>query len=968
MEPIQPIQLMNLTSTSPKPGTLPCMSSVPADIDPATRRQRWAAVKAVFDSCEALPAPERERHISAAQLAPAEVAELRSLLAHHDAADDSGDFLATAAAQQAVAAAAGPAAPLPSAARVGQRLGAWEVVRAVGTGGMGEVFEARRADGSFEGRAAIKLLKRGMDSAAVLQRFALERQALARLSHNHIARLLDAGASEEGLPYFVLEFVAGQPIDQAVRGLALEPRLQLFLQLADAVAHAHRNLLVHRDLKPGNVLVNTDGQVKLLDFGIAKALDPVEAVLDNASSTTLGGQRPYTPHYASPEQVRGEPVTTATDVYSLGVLLYQLLTGLRPSGHSATTAAQIARSVLHDIPARPSSVARPAAQAVPGARLAGDLDNIVLKALRKEPGERYASVDALASDVRAHLQGQPVSVRADSAGYVLGRLLRRHRWLVVAASLGVIGLATGLAAALARGQAAVALGALGLAAGLGLALVQGRKAEQARALAEQQAERARARFEDLRLLAHNVLFDYHDLVEPLQGATPVRKRLVADALVYLDKLAQDAPSDRKLRVEMGMAYRSIGLVQRNGYKRPHLGDTLGAMRSFDQAMGVLQQLVDEDSSDENSAFELAVALSAKAGVLFEEDDKSAGTALLDRAAALFAQHMAHDTPDLRHRLELARTHFRAASAAVSFRDFEHVFTATHLGNSVLKSLAALQPAHPELPHVWVWHHFLMARYHQWRGDGAQMQQALERNRELMDGLLAEQPNNARFLEDRASVASFFLIAAEQQADLPAVRLWGAEAVQRWGRLAGNDGTDLNCQHRHLEALIDQGRALAAAGAPDEGLQALLAARATIEAAAKQSPNNWLMQDRKAQVLAQIAALHAQAGRHAQAQVAFEDAKRLAAALLAQAPNEPVALTSAAIVALRRAHSAGQDALQTHASAAGCAAALAELKNGLAALQSLRASRQLLPLSRVEFIERGQALAALLQTRVEAAMG
>jgi eukaryotic-like serine/threonine-protein kinase len=933
----------------------------------------WAVVKALFDTCAPLPAAQREPHIGAAGLAAADLAELRSLLAHHDVPHDAHGFLATAAAQYAVAEAASPGpsalAPVPSAARIGQRLGAWEVVRAVGAGGMGEVFEARRADGSFEGRAAIKVLKRGMDSAAVLQRFALERQALARLSHSHIARLLDAGASDEGLPYFVLEFVAGQPIDQAVRGLALDARLQLFLQLADAVAYAHRNLLVHRDLKPGNVLVDTDGQVKLLDFGIAKALDPVEAALDHASTTTLSGQRPYTPHYASPEQVRGEPVTTATDVYSLGVLLYQLLTGVRPSGHSATTAAQVARSVVHDLPARPSQAARAAAHAVPAARLQGDIDNIVLKALRKEPSARYPSVDALASDLHAHLQGQPVSVRADSAPYVLGRLLRRHRWLVAAASLGVIGLATGLAAALARGQAAVALGALGLAGGLGLALVQGRKAEQARALAEHEAQRAQARFEDLRLLAHNVLFDYHDLVEPLQGATPVRKRLVADALLYLDKLSQDAPhnapNQRKLLVEMGMAYRSIGLVQRNGYKRPHLGDTLGALRSFDQAIAVLQQLVDEDPSEENSAFELALAFSAKASVLFEDDDRPAATALLDAAAALFAQHLANDTPDLRHRLELARTHFRSASAGVTFRDFEHLCQATQLGGSVLHSLAALQPQHPELPHVWVWHHFLMARCHQWRGDGVKMQQALQLNLELMDSLLAQQPNNARFLEDRASVASFFLLAAEQQGDLGAVRHWGAEAVQRWARLASNDGSDLNCQHRHLDTLIEQGRILAAAGAPDEGLQALLAAQAPIDAAAQRLPGEALMQDRRAQLQAHMALLHRRAGREPQAQAAFDAAEHLANTLLAAQPNQPIALTGAALVALHRAHSAAELALRADNSASALGQALAELQRRTEALQTLRAKRQLLPLARVEFIERAQGLCALLQAQTQA---
>ena len=312
---------------------------------PTPEAARWAQIKALFEAAVEAPLAQREALIAAAGLDAAALAELRSLLAHHDAAAAGGASFMAASAGSMLAETLAPAvAP-------GQRLGAWQVVRAIGAGGMGEVFEARRADGSYEGRAAVKLLKRGMDSAAVLQRFAQERQALARLSHTNIARLLDAGASDEGLPYFVLEFVDGQPIDEAVRGQSLEQRLRLFLQLADAVAHAHRNLLVHRDLKPGNVLVDGEGRVKLLDFGIAKALDPLEGA---QGDTTVGGVRPYTPNYASPEQVRGEPVSTATDIYSLGVLLYQMLTGTRPTGRHATTPAEAARSVLEDEPTRPS--------------------------------------------------------------------------------------------------------------------------------------------------------------------------------------------------------------------------------------------------------------------------------------------------------------------------------------------------------------------------------------------------------------------------------------------------------------------------------------------------------------------------------------------------------------------------------------------------------------------------------------
>ncbi len=470
---------------------------------------RWAEMKAVFAATVELPPGARQALIVAAQLPPDLLAELHSLLAHHDDATGGAGFMAQPAG----------VALDESAARIGQRLGDWEIVRAIGAGGMGEVFEVRRADGQYDGRAAVKLLKRGMDSAAVLARFAQERQALARLSHPHIARLLDAGASDDGLPYFVLEFVDGQPIDEAVRGLNLEQRLALFLQLADAVVYAHRNLLVHRDLKPGNVLVDSASQVKLLDFGIAKALDPLEHA---QGDTTVGGVRPYTPNYASPEQMRGEPVGTATDIYSLGVLLYQMLTGTRPTGRHATTPQEAARSLLEDAPTRPSSLG---SDQVPDPhwlsnrkRLAGDLDNILLKALEKPAERRYASVDALAADVRAHLAGRPVSARPASWGYVASRFVQRNRWAVAGATLAVASLAVGL----------------------GVALVQAERAARANRAADAQLANVK---ELLRSLV--VRYSYGVWLTP-KGST-LMQSFVQDSLPRLDLALAAAPQDMELK-------------------------------------------------------------------------------------------------------------------------------------------------------------------------------------------------------------------------------------------------------------------------------------------------------------------------------------------------------------------------------------------------------------------------------------
>ena len=504
---------------------------------------RWQDIKALFEAALERPASERETFINAAALDASAVAEVRSLLAHHD---EVTGFLQQPAAASSDAA---------SAALVGQRLGAWQIVRALGSGGMGEVFEASRADGSYEGRAAVKLLKRGMDSAAVLQRFALERQALARLSHPHIARLLDAGASSEGLPYFVMEYVDGKPIHEAALGQPLEARLKLFLQLADAVAHAHRNLLVHRDLKPGNVLVDKEGQVKLLDFGIAKALDPLE---HGDGSTTLGGVRPYTPQYASPEQVRGEPVSTATDIYSLGVLLYQMLTGARPTGRHATTPQEAGRSVLEEEPTRPSRLSESEALdpnwLVTRKRLAGDLDHILLMALEKSTSRRYATVDAMAADVHNFLQGRPISARAAAPLYVLAKFVRRNRWPVMAGAVGGLGLVTGLAATLLQGRVAAALGVLGLAGGLAMALIQAQKAAAAR-------DRAQAHLQEARAIASDVMVRHADAVHYLPGGATLKALLLQNMIGHLDILAKQAGNDAAFSGELAMAYARLAHLQ-----------------------------------------------------------------------------------------------------------------------------------------------------------------------------------------------------------------------------------------------------------------------------------------------------------------------------------------------------------------------------------------------------------------------
>ncbi len=513
----------------------------------------WEKLRALFDQISALPPAERPAALAAAPVGAAVRAELQSLLAHAEAhGTGDGSFLG-----QPAAASAGLADAPPAPGREGQRIGPWLIDGLLGRGGMGEVWGAHRADGAYEGRAAIKVLRHGLGSQRVLERFAQEQRVLARLNHPHIAHLIDAGRTPDGAPYFVMEPVDGQPIDAACRGLPLNQRLALFLQLADAVAFAHRQLLLHRDLKPSNVLVTAAGEVKLLDFGIAKALDPMEG---SDGSTTLAGERPFTPHYASPEQVRGEPVGTATDLYSLGVLLYVMLTGIRPYGREATSALEAARSVLNDEPTRPSALS-PGLATDPQwvhtrRRLEGDLDNILLKALDKRVEQRYASVDALSADLRAHLAGYPVSARAQGMGYLLAKFTQRNKALVATATLGVLGLAGGLATT----------------------AWQAHEAAAAR-------DAARARLVETRQIARDVVVRYADAIAYLPGGMKLRADLLADTAKHLDRLAVDAAGDPALAGDLAVAYARMAdqLAENHG---ANLGDPKQAAVHVDRALAL----------------------------------------------------------------------------------------------------------------------------------------------------------------------------------------------------------------------------------------------------------------------------------------------------------------------------------------------------------------------------------------------
>lgn len=458
---------------------------------------------------------------------------------------------------------------------IGRRFGAYVVESEVGRGGMGAVYRASRADDVFYKTVAIKLISGGAAlSESALEAFRRERQILAQLDHPHIARLLDAGATEDGMLYLIMEFVDGLPLDVYIEQnkLSVEAILRLFLDVCEAVSFAHRNLVIHRDLKPSNILVDGSGQVKLLDFGIAKVLSPGRAVTATVALR-------LTPEFASPEHIRGQAVSTISDVYSLGVVLFHLLTGgAQPYRTTSQAVPDLLQAVLESEVPKPSSVT-PAGWRK---KIRGDLDNIILKAMAKEPGRRYASVDQLAEDLRRHLNGRPVLARPATWAYRLGKFVDRNRLGVSAAVLLLLAVGSGIFTTLQQAQiaqrereraereraAAVAAQARAEEQQRLALLSQANEASQRRLAdlrtIEANAERGKAesRYQNVRSLATAILTDVNDSLRNLPGSGPARRQAVMAALKHLEELSSKSGNDVALQEDLANAYEQTGDILR----------------------------------------------------------------------------------------------------------------------------------------------------------------------------------------------------------------------------------------------------------------------------------------------------------------------------------------------------------------------------------------------------------------------
>ena len=518
--------------------------------------QRWSKISPHLDHALSLAEPERGAWLTSFRESNPELAGIvEELLAEHEESE-SEQFLQR------------PLLEIAESSLAGQAIGPYTLISPLGHGGMGVVWLAARNDGRFERRVAVKFLKFAVASRVGEKRFRQEGQILGQLRHPHIAELIDAGVTSTGEPYLVLEYVEGEPIDEYCdrHKLDVEARIKLFLDVLGSVAHAHANLIVHRDIKPPNVLVRNDAQVKLLDFGIAKLLahDGDSA----ATQVTRESGGALTPQFAAPEQITGGTITTATDIYTLGVLLYMILTGQHPAGPGPHSPATLVKAIVDTEPTRSSDAvttefgkaAAEARAATPDKlyrQLRGDLDTILAKALKKNPQERYASVTAFADDLRRYLKHQPISARPDSIAYRAAKFIRRNR--------------VGLSAA------TLALAAILVASGVAI----------------YQARTAQRRFRDVRKLAHTFVFDLHDEIAKLEGSTKAREMMVRTGLEYLDNLGRDAGGDLELQREIAAAYMKIGDAE--GYPtKANLGRTADALASYSKAGEMYRQMASRD--------------------------------------------------------------------------------------------------------------------------------------------------------------------------------------------------------------------------------------------------------------------------------------------------------------------------------------------------------------------------------------
>jgi len=711
---------------------------------------------------------------------------------------------------------------MPEHIPVGRHIGAYRVLGEIGHGGMGVVYRAVRDDDQYRKQVAIKLVRGGIDSDFVRERFKAERQILANLEHANIARLLDGGNTEDGWPYFSMEYVEGQPIDQycAARELSVRQRLELLLTVCSAVHYAHQRLVIHRDLKPSNILVTEEGAPKLLDFGIAKLLGA-----EANHGTTLTALPMMTPEYASPEQVKGESITTASDVYSLGLILYELLARKRAYEIKTRSPEEIVRVVCQvEPPPRPSAVAPRALSR----QLAGDLDTIALKALRKEPARRYASVQELSEDIRRHLSGLPVLARGDTLSYRAGKFVLRHKAGVTGAALVALSLVIGMAAT-AR---------------------QARIAEANRATAEANRATAERRFRDVRQMANSFLFEFHDSIQDLPGSTPARELVVKRAAEYLDRLSKEAQPDAALQRELALALQRLGQIQGGG-TGANLGDSKGAMESYGKALAIRQALLARKPVDPVDVEGMAVLEVLLGSFFVSTADLVRAESTLRSGVQRLESLITSGVGSTDNRGRLAAAYQRLGYVQARRGDEGAALSSLEKATSVGESFCA---AHPADTNARANLAFIRNDLAERLGQAGQPQTALEncrRARQIQETLIEADPHNARFQRDLISTLNLegkFLLAMGNRRE-------SLESYTRALALAEAQlATDPRNRWNQVAVVIatsSLGKALVATGQGRAGIEWLRKAARAAEAVVAEDPANGFTRNRLAMIYADL---------------------------------------------------------------------------------------------------------------------
>lgn len=896
----------------------------------------WDRIQELFLAALDLEPAARRRYLDSACAGNAVLrSEVEELLAA-DRKAGSGIVSAVESAAKDVVEESGGAGGNPVS---GQRIGSYRLVREIGRGGMGSVYLAERDDAQFDKQVAVKLIRRGLDTEDVLERFRHERQILANLEHPFIARLLDGGTAPDGRPFLVMEYVHGVPLDRYCEAHAssITDRCRLFLKICEAVAFAHRNLVVHRDLKPGNILVTEEGEPKLLDFGVAKLLDPDTG---SGRTETESSLRRITPDYASPEQIRSEWMTTAADVYSLGAVLYELLSGKRPHQFPSYSTRDVERVICEQDPPKPSEIAPPRI----ASQLAGDLDAITAKAMRKEPEQRYGSVEQLANDVERYLAGDEVLARRGNLAYRAKKFVRRNATSLAVAFVLVTATAVATREAVTAGRARAnaerdrqaALESQREAERAAreavnqrtMAESHRREAELQRSAADEQRLLAEQRFGQLRQMSGKFLFEFHDAIASLPGSTPARKLMVETGLAYYDRLVKDAQGNQSLLEETARGYERLGDVQGNPFFA-NLGDPAGAMASYEKARRIRAGIVDPSADfladriggDVRIAEMQSIKGDVKGALAALRKDIAMGESSVHRNVRRVEEALARAYSDqcaipflsgayadaiepAQKLLELWTTmsregkdpkaekaglslaHTRLGDALMRIGRYEESLPHIRLALGIDKELLEANPSSAGrlkkyyVDHCVLW---LALRKSPALAAPGEAKRAAETAAELADRLRALDPANHAAWYDvmsaQAMLGDWFLDSGDAAASVPHYRK-AAEAMERFASARPNE----LLTHDTLAYVYERlGNGLSAAGQVPEGLAVLEKAEEAVNRAARQNPGLLLVESRRAELVFARGSAYAKARLWAEAAHSFE---RSAALFEALAPRDP----------------------------------------------------------------------------------